>query len=236
MTASTLEERHLPRARAAFSSLFSFLPLNPLIDRVLNVVGLPEPARPIGRAVVLGTLQVFSIEIAQPSLFGDPLNFGLRSLYIGGILHVTSSITKSCLAKLPFVPVWVWGGAFAYLLDRLVQRLARFGFIETARQTILDWAGFFLSFSGELPETPQSATIPAELECCICRELLKYPVEVLGHHICGKCLSDWFEQGALVHPMTGEPISREQVSRALLMTLISNRYRSIVIRDYSLPQ
>jgi hypothetical protein len=229
---STMDEQALPRYRAAFSFFFTCLPWNSVLNSVLNVMAVPAPARPFGRALVLASAQVFSIEISQPSLLTDPFTFCVRSGLIAAVLHVTSSLTKSLTTKFPIVPGWAWSGLFSFGLNRFVQRLARFGLYETTRQTLLDWAGFLLSFRGELQPVIDP---PPDLECTICRELLRRPVEVLGFHFCEECLSNWLNQGAVAHPMTGEPISREQVSRAVLMTLISNRYRDLVIAQHAEP-
>jgi hypothetical protein len=228
---ATLDERPLPRARAAFSFLFTCLPWNSTINRLLNIAPLPLSARPIARAGILGFLQVLSIEISQPTILSNPIALGLRTAYVAGVLHSTSLLTGTLVKRFPIVPDWAWRLAFSYGLEWFVLRLVRCGLYGAVSRTVEDWAGWVWWRNEELPAIPLACPIPVDLECPICKELLKHPMEVLGHHFCEECLDNWLAQGGSAHPLTGEPISREQVSRATLMTLISNRYRDIVVRE-----
>jgi hypothetical protein len=182
-------DRTWPRARSAFSFLFTCLPWNATVAQILDIAHIPDPARGIARALVLGSVQVFWVDLSQPSILTNPVAFLSRTIYVSAVLSGGSWLTKSLVVTFPIVPGRVWKLAFASGVNQFVQRLARFGLNETARQTLEDWLRLFLAHSnrGEVEPVPVTCRIPTELECSICKDLLRNPVEVLGHHFCGEC-------------------------------------------------
>jgi hypothetical protein len=226
----TFHEERVMKIRTVFSSLLQTLPLTDKLIGFLRSVNVPE--RFHNPAVVLSysLFQVLSIRWSHGRRKMSVIDIGRQTLLIG-LLHVLSRrLATAVQGYLFFVPDWMISTYIAFKTAAFIQRLVRFGVLDSLEWLVEGFLHTFTFLEKKLDDLPPGYPVPQSLTCMICREMVKDPVELLGYFFCGPCLEKWFSEGKLVHPCTNEAVSKEVMAHSIVLHRIARKYRASALK------
>jgi hypothetical protein len=183
-------------------------------------------------AVVLSysLFQVFSIRLSHGRKKMSVIDIGRQTLVVG-LLHVLSRrLVTAVHSYLFFVPDWVISTYIAFKTAAFIQRLVRFGVLDSLEWFIEGFLHTFTFLEKKLDQLPPGYPVPQSLTCMICLGMVRDPVELLGYFFCGACLEKWFSEGKLVHPCTNEAVSKEVMAHSYVLHRIARKYQASALK------
>jgi len=216
----------LLKNRIILSYAFSFIPYSGYLTSTLNYLGVSSwMIKPISSGVY-SAAQVYALRKTHGFHTKSVMDFILTTSLVSGVHFLSSLITKRIMNYFPIIPPRLIGFVTCGISSVIVQRFSIYGITDGLNWMKEKVLAFFIKYlCKEQPDLPIEADIPQQLKCSICHDLLKDPVESLGFYFCGPCMREWLTKGSQSHPMTGESLSDEMLSKSAVMSMIVNRYR-----------
>ena len=220
------------KIRWAFSSLLLLLPVGDALRALLREIDIPKQYRYTTQIWTLAAAEVALTEITHGRRRINPTRLALTTTYVASVLALSTPLLKALdRLGMPRAVTNVVAYGIGTVTAPVMQRLARYGLRGTVEWLVEKAAALaFRVFEEELPELPIDAVTPPDLECSICHELLRDPVEVCGTLFCRQCLNRWMSVNS-VHPLTNVNISEDMVSESLVMSHIAHKYHALYLRN-----
>ena len=220
------------KLRYAFSALLPLVPIGEILRAFLREIDVPKQYRYSAQVWSLALAEVALTELTHGRRRINPTRLALTTTYVAYVLALSTPLLKALdRFGMPRAVTNVVAYGIGTVAAPVMQRLARYGLGGTVKWLVEKAAAFmFRAFEKKLPELPIDAVTPPDLECSICHELLRDPVEVCGTFFCRECLKQWMRVNS-VHPLTNVNISADMVSESLVMSHIAYKYHALYLRN-----
>lgn len=228
---TTIQDGKTMKIRTLLSCTFSCFPWTKYIDHMLRRF-LPAAAiEPVILAFyTLG--QVFSIRFSHGTYKFDVLSL-LGSAGVIGLTHMTSRFLSNLFQEqFYFIPEWIITSILATETAPFIQRIARFGIGDGLVWVFEKFMEVLRYGRKPLPELPLEFDVADSLQCGICHDLIRDPVESIGFFFCEECLKNWQKRGGRYNPeCPNENISSDLISGCTILDIVARKYHRLALKQ-----
>lgn len=212
--------------RTLIMNIFSKIDFVDHLGKLFKYMGVNHKLVPFSIAAAFAGYQVLSLRLTHGFHSKSIVDFATSTLAIAGIHTASIAAARYAHSKVPFLLPSIICYPISYSTNFIVQRIGIYGVPNAWKHLTETAIAYYIKYkspSSVRPQIPLDVDIPTQLQCAICRDLLYDPVESLGFFFCHSCLTEWVNR-AHTHPVTGEPLSAENINRSLEMNAVVGEY------------
>lgn len=222
--------------RFYFSAFVASLPMYDHVKYLLTSFGVPEQYLKVTILGVYSTTEVLAIRSLQGFSSKSIFDILSSSAAIAGIFYSNQVLVRLLRKYLFFIPVTIISSVLSYGSSKLVHHIGLYG-VKSGISLLFETTANLILKKQTMnpPELPLEADddVPDSMKCSICHDLMNDPVESLGFFCCEKCMSSWLHSNnQMIHPVTAEEISLDNVERNIAMNITTVKFRKLLVEEH----